>query len=195
MKANTDTIKVKFKCVSYEGKAKTKTTSYECPKFEEIPVDLGGQIPELIGLDIPPISVESQQMTWLDEQDKSEFMEANDIHTIFDYSIVQPKEAKEPEPVTTAVQAFRKYGVNAEILADFTAVYFEMEQSISHLTQDEQLHIVMKAMSVAYTSSASTLDKLADGDKKREEEREVAKIERAAIQKKWYKETYESPEP
>ena len=70
--------KIVFKALS-GGRVVYRTIPIEHPKFDVIPSDV------FLGYELPPISIESQVIDYLDSIDKSDIMAQNDWDMILDY--------------------------------------------------------------------------------------------------------------
>lgn len=170
-------IKAVFSVLYYNGKKGTKTQKFECPDFEDIVGD--SPIREGEKFTIPALD---QADEWLAEQDKSSWMNSNDIEIIFDWNIVSCKKAVEaaagtdlviigtttkelvikPKKLSNAdlVELYVTQFLPAELKNDFVAVYATMKDSIKTLNYEKQIEIVNSGMKVAYKSANSVFDRL-----------------------------------
>ena len=153
-------IKVKFKYVTIRGESRCKTVSYDCPDFESITTDISDIIPELKGHDLSThtTSVESQQMEWLDNQDKEEFMDRHEAMMIVDYWVVKPRVKAKSKPETTAVEILKQHTDNLsdQMLIDFVVVHEELSRNMDGISKEQQVRITMNAMGIAYKASAES---------------------------------------
>lgn len=154
--------KVKFKILTYRGNSKTITRKIDFPDFKPMFSDLviTGD-PEV---DKRPISIETQMIDWLDEWDKREFMNDNDISTIIDYWLVSDKKNKASVPAKESKLTFEDVIGMVEMeegmLIDIMAVYTEMYETIHDLSALKQLSIVLNAVSVGLKSKIEAFDSL-----------------------------------
>ena len=79
---------ITFKALQ-RGKVVRKTLSIEHPDYNIIPSE------EFNGFELPPISVESQVIDYLDSVDKSDIMERYGFDIILDYYIKKPRKRTE----------------------------------------------------------------------------------------------------
>lgn len=170
-------ITVKFDVLYYDGKKGKIKADYECPDFETIVYDCIFKKGEKI-----TVTPQEQADDWVSTFDKSEWMNENDIHLIFNWEITSCK-VLVVEPIVKGVSVVLKtkelvvkaptltqsemvlllleqIKMDEKMKHDFIAVYQEMKGAISNLKFDKQFNIVMKAMGVAYTASIATLDHL-----------------------------------
>lgn len=162
---------IKFKCVTYNGKIRHFSKKYEHEDFEDevinslLGVTLGREI---------TITKESKIMEWLDNQDKREFMDENDIHLILDYWIVSTKTKKQKsesialfkkaklDAMVGFWQDYKQKNPNSEnidkLITDFFVCYDKMKDSISELSITKQFEITFKGMDIAYKSAINVYD-------------------------------------
>tara|TARA_R110000787_G_scaffold133423_4_gene245744 strand:+ start:1470 stop:1997 length:528 start_codon:yes stop_codon:yes gene_type:complete len=137
-------FKAKIKTVLYDGSINTFTVDYECPDFEVTENKFflkNGESRTII------TSVETQVDDWLCEQDKSEWMDDNDVGTIINFWQHIPKKRKKKI-------SFRQYssnllsGQDQGFVDDFFATYAEIFESLKGKEVQDQFVSVLNAMSV-----------------------------------------------
>lgn len=187
-------IKVRYSVLFYDGKKGSKTQNLECPYFEEFV-----QPCTIFGLGDLTITVMEQVDDWVSQQDKKEFMDSNDIQIIFDWEITSiiatESEASSSKAMTATgsknrelvvkhkklsksqiIQHFASMLENEKMKADFLGVYIKMKSSISSLSYEKQIEVVLSGMGVAYASAINVYDRLAQFDKELAESKKTEKL-------------------
>lgn len=166
-------VKIKYNVLTYEGKTTTKTVTYDnCPDFESYkgkPLILEGkQLTE--GFDY---TVEYQVDKWVEEFDKWDWMEENDVQIIFSWEVVSAKKesknliVKEKNLTQSEMVGLwlKLSDTSEEYKANFIAVYSEMKSTIKDLKFEKQIDVTMKAMGVGIESAINVYKRLDDFDK------------------------------
>lgn len=137
-------IKIKFKALTYNGKVIVFTKDFYCPDFEVIPPK------KLNDGELPEITVESQIIDWLDEQDKSNLMIEKDLGVIIDYWIPKKKEKK-----STIVDYLKKANLSEQLMLDLLAVYKKIKPIIKGKSVEYQIHMMLSHLSIGYDAAAN----------------------------------------
>lgn len=161
-------VKIKYSVLTYEGKKTSKTQIYDnCPDFEAYkgePLILSGkQVTE--GFDY---TIEYQVDKWVEEFDKKDWMEENDVQIIFDWKVVSAKvQSKELIVKQKTLTQSEIVGLWLEMVemsdglkANFVAVYSEMKPVIKDFKFDKQIDITMKGLSVGFKSTINVYDSI-----------------------------------
>ncbi len=148
--------KIQFKYITEEGKYKCKTHKINTPKFESYKTDFKGI--EFV------VTKESQIMDFLDEMDKTDFMQENEIITIIDYKpfIQKKKQNKEIEILSIFSSFISNFKNKEQMYFDFVAVAAKMKDSIKNLSIKNQMNIILNALSVGYKAKTTALKELSD---------------------------------
>lgn len=140
---------VKFKVIKNDGEIKTIKRSVE--KFG------------FIGSNV------KNAMEYLDNLDKTDFMDENDIYIILNYKVTQ-----DSKDVTIKVP-FTQYAIefvndwDKTRIGNFFLIYKRLKDSISHLPNEKQIRITLAAYSVALDSKIAAYDHMIKYEKELEE--------------------------
>ena len=157
-------LKVKHKCVTIRGEVKNFTKTYTCPEFEDIEREITNKdLAKALKTDVTVETRHDQELDWLDNQDKWDWMVEMDIQTILDYEIVPiktkalvklEKEGKKKDDLALIKYAFSLcFKDKEQMKIDAVAVYAEMYDTINTLSIEKQLMIVIKSMGIGYQAS------------------------------------------
>lgn len=143
--------KVSFKAIGLRGEPITQTVLLEHPDFVEQnkTVNLNGEPADFT------ITVDSQIMEWLDNQDKSDLMYDHEWYTILNYSVVKPKVKSKSKRVQLG-EIIEHFFVTTsptektQMRADFLATYSKMYSSIKDMSAIKQFEVVLSALEVGY---------------------------------------------
>lgn len=159
-------IKVKYDVLFYDGKRGKISKSYDCPDFEP------ETFVSAITGDTITTDIQEKVDEWVTELDKSAFMNENDIHIIYDWTLnsIKKNDAKKvkqeliikPKKLTDEelVILYAHTDGMATLKNDFLAVYHEIKEPIKNLKFDKQCSIVFKSLGVAQQASINALDGL-----------------------------------
>lgn len=140
----TINLKIEYSCITHEGKNALIVSEMKIP-IEHI----------------------DDPVYWLDDQDKSEWMDENDILTILDYWIFQ--ESEELPFKEFCKQIFEQNNATPELVLDFLACYSKMQSSLINLSNIQKFKIVMRGLDLAILSKLSAYESitkiLKEGDK------------------------------
>lgn len=156
--------KIQFKYITEEGKYRCKSHKIEMPDFESYDT-------EFKGIKFK-VTKESQIMNFLDEMDKNDFMQENNIITILDYKpcVVKKKINKEIEILSIFKDMISENQNKEQIYFDFVAVATKMRKSIKKMSVDKQLNIILDALNVGYTAQSQIVKDLLDYSRKIDED-------------------------
>lgn len=151
--------KIQFKYISVEGQYKCKTHKLEMPNFENYDTELKGVK--------FTVTKESQIMDFLDNMDKTDFMQENQIITILDYKpfIAKQKINKEVEILSIFKELISTNQNKEQIYFDFIAVATKMKHSIKRLSIDKQLNLILDALNIGYKAQSQIVKELLDYSK------------------------------
>ena len=151
--------KIQFKYITEEGKYKCKTHEITIPIFENYDTEFKGVKFQ--------VTKESQIMDFLDEMDKTEFMQENDIVTILDYKPFIPKMKinKEFEILSIFKDAISANENKEQMFFDFVAVATKMRYSIKNLSIDKQLNLILNGLNIGYKAQSEVVKELLDYSK------------------------------
>ena len=142
-------VNVKFVGITCSGgRLTSKIESMEVPDFEVI---LNRKFKNY---DLPPVSIDSQIMDWLDERDNEDIMEKHDFHSIMDYRVHRPKKQ------ISFVEVVTKAITDPKMLADFMAVYFHMEGALKGVGNMQKVSIVLSSMTVGYKAQTVVSERM-----------------------------------
>lgn len=146
--------KINFKALTYRGKLVRFTKMYDLPDFKVIPPS------KIKGVIFQEISIESQIMAWLDEQDKEKLMIERDLGVILDYEV-----SKKREPKPTLVDYLKQDNLSEQVLTELLAIYSEIRPVLKGKTITTQVEILFshldigcKAASTAYQRISAILN-------------------------------------
>lgn len=154
---------IKYKVLFYDGKKGKIKVDYDCPDFgdEEIePLVVNGKKVS----DGHTYTIEQQIDEWVNEFDKKDWMEENDVIMIFDWEVVSAK--VESAPQTNLVVKPQKLSqsemvglyvqmapMSEELKTEFIAVYAEIKPAIEKLPFDKQIDITFKSLGVGFKAA------------------------------------------
>lgn len=171
--------KIKYDVLTQEGKRRKISKVYEVPDFEEKRgVFLGHECVN---------TVEQQIDEFMNDIDKSGFMEENEIHIIFDWKVVSavkkdnPKQELIIKPVRLSNDDMIKiflgmWEMPERIKIDFAAIYTKMKKSLKGLSIERQIELVIASLGVAQKSSSAILDRLNEDMEEWRRSRETKQI-------------------
>jgi hypothetical protein len=93
-------------------------------------------------------------MDYLDNLDKSEFMNENNISTIFDYKIYEKQKPKIKE---TIFDVLKKFDIPEKLLNDIVALYVKIKKDICKKSAYNQINIILSHLDIAYKSNLELL--------------------------------------
>lgn len=155
---------IKYKVLYYHGGMGEIKVDYDCPDFSDIEVEPlvlnGKQV-----TDGHIHTIESQIDEWVGEFDKKEWMNSNDIMTIFDWQVVSAKSKESPninlvvkekkltqsEMVGLFVQMS---SMSDDLKLEFIAVYKELKPTIKNLKFDKQIDITFKGLNIGMKAAS-----------------------------------------
>lgn len=166
---------IKYKVLFYDGKKGKIKVDYDCPDFtdEEIePLVLNGKKVS----DGHTYTIEQQIDEWVNEFDKKDWMEDNDVMMIFDWKVVsakaesalqtnlvvKPQKLSQSEMVGLYVQMAP---MSEELKTEFIAVYAEIKPAIEKLPFDKQIDITFKGLGVGFKAAQEAYRYLTDYQK------------------------------
>lgn len=162
---------IKYKAISYEGERTSFVEQHTCPDFKSQPER------DFDGHRLPGISIESQVLDWLDDQDKHYLISKHDLMCILDYEVYTGLSVSLPEIFESRYESF---GISEEVKNNIIATYAVMKGSIENLPIEKQIEIVLSAMDVGFKSSGEAYRRISailDGKNPDEVENEPQLIE------------------
>jgi len=151
-------ITAKYSVLSYDGKKGFIKDTYECPDFKDIEnsLEIQGKVHKSIYTAI------QQADEWLSDIDKADFMEDNDIHMIFDWSIISAIK-EDTQLIPSKVKISKKEGVylwlthlsgfGEDFQNEFRAVYTKLYPKIKNLKLDKQISMTLSGIDLACTAA------------------------------------------
>lgn len=140
----------RFKSLTSVGEIVDDVVTFDCPDFQdkEVIFTLNGKSYTHI------VSVETQLMSWLDNQDKKDLMYDKDWYGIIDYELEKPK-SKDTQPMILfelAKNYFATLEHNEQLFVDFTVVYGRLYDKLKDLPLEQQFSLVLESLNIGYES-------------------------------------------
>lgn len=160
--------KIKFKVLFYNGEVGVIYHQFSHVKFKEIVdiITIGGVERECI------TTFESQLDQVIEDWDKRDWMERNDIQAIYNWEIptVKKKTATIKLTKLRVIETFlQEANFSDKMKLDFVAVYSKMRGEIKDLSPAKQISIIFSVLSVAYDASSAAYQHIVDYGKDLEE--------------------------
>ena len=152
--------KIQFKYITEEGKYKCKSFNLDIPEFKDYQTDFKGV--QFI------VRKERQIMDFLDEMDKTNFMQENHMITILDYKpyFQKQKRNKEVEILAIFKDAISSNQNKEQLYFDFFAVATKMRHSIKNLSIEKQFNLILDGLNIGYKAQSEIVKELLDYSKK-----------------------------
>ena len=154
-------IKVKYKAMDLRGNIVYLTKAYVCPDFKEESYSHTQKINNKSLTVNLKTDIDSQIISWIDDQDKKELMYEQDWNCIIDYTLVGNKKTKGVSKSALLKSILQELFKDKEkMLIDFMVCYKRMKQKISRLPVDKQISIVLETLGIGYDAKSEAYERI-----------------------------------
>lgn len=137
-------VSIKYSAISYDGENVSFVETHTCPDLKLI-TDR-----KFEGYQLPSVSVESQILDWLDEQDKHYLIDKHNLMCILDYEVFTGPKLILPDFFE---EHYKEIQISESLKNDIIATYAEMKNSLDGLTFDQQWRILFDAVLLGHKAA------------------------------------------